>query len=112
MKNTEHCRTSNTETVTISVRNTKNFKRRADVSALEQRGYAYGSIAACAHKQFGTSSEKSDEAVAEQLSFLFNEAEVFAQDPQEKLLLWPRTSAAKSTNTRWTAFQREFPPRW
>ena len=31
------------------------------------------------HKQFGTSSEKSEEPLMEQLSFLFNEAEVFAE---------------------------------
>lgn len=30
------------------------------------------------HKQFGASSEKNDESLVEQLSFLFNEAEVFA----------------------------------
>ncbi len=30
------------------------------------------------HKQFGASSEKSEEPLMEQLSFLFNEAEVFA----------------------------------
>ena len=31
------------------------------------------------HKQFGASSEKSEEPLMEQLSFLFNEAEVFAE---------------------------------
>src|SRR5699024_12496796 len=31
------------------------------------------------HKQFGASSEKSEEPLLEQLSFLFNEAEVFAE---------------------------------
>ena len=31
------------------------------------------------HKQFGTSSEKSEDTLMEQLSFLFNEAEVFAE---------------------------------
>ena len=30
------------------------------------------------HKQFGASSEKSEDTLMEQLSFLFNEAEVFA----------------------------------
>ena len=30
------------------------------------------------HKRFGASSEKSEETLMEQLSFLFNEAEVFA----------------------------------
>ena len=32
------------------------------------------------HKQFGASSEKSEEPLMEQLSFLFNEAEVFAEE--------------------------------
>ena len=31
------------------------------------------------HKQFGASSEKRDESLVEQLSFLFKEAEVFAE---------------------------------
>ena len=31
------------------------------------------------HKQFGASSEKTDESFMEQLSFLFNEAEIFAE---------------------------------
>ena len=31
------------------------------------------------HKQFGVSSEKADESFMEQLSFLFNEAEIFAE---------------------------------
>ena len=32
------------------------------------------------HKQFGASSEKSEDTLAEQLSFLFNEAEVFSAE--------------------------------
>lgn len=39
------------------------------------------------HKQFGASSEKADESVMEQMSFLFNEAEVFSaaetEEPEE-----------------------------
>ncbi|MFR8874215.1 MAG: transposase domain-containing protein [Oscillospiraceae bacterium] len=31
------------------------------------------------HKQFGASSERVEEPLMEQLSFLFNEAEVFAE---------------------------------
>ena len=37
------------------------------------------------HKQFGASSEKSDEMLTEQLSFLFNEAEVFDQPKKEEV---------------------------
>ena len=86
MKNTEHCRTSNTETVTISRAEYEELQAQSRrVSALEQRvDMLMEALRLARHKQFGTSSEKSDEAVAEQLSFLFNEAEVFAQDPQEK----------------------------
>ena len=36
------------------------------------------------HKQFGSSSEKSEEPLMEQLSFLFNEAEVFAETKAEE----------------------------
>ena len=36
------------------------------------------------HKQFGTSSEKINESPMEQLNFLFNEAEVFAQSKAEE----------------------------
>ena len=32
------------------------------------------------HKQFGASSEKSEDTLTEQLSFLFNEAEVFVEE--------------------------------
>jgi hypothetical protein len=37
------------------------------------------------HKRFGASSEKSEETLVEQLSFLFNEAEVFAVNVNEKV---------------------------
>ena len=36
------------------------------------------------HKQFGASSEKTDESVLEQMSFLFNEAEVFSAAEKEE----------------------------
>jgi len=36
------------------------------------------------HKQFGASSEKSEDALMEQLSFLFNEAEVFSAAQKEE----------------------------
>ena len=36
------------------------------------------------HKRFGASSEKTDESVMEQLSFLFNEAEVFSAAEQKE----------------------------
>ena len=37
------------------------------------------------HKRFGASSEKSEETLMEQLSFLFNEAEVFAAADKEEV---------------------------
>lgn len=36
------------------------------------------------HKRFGASSEKSEETLMQQLSFLFNEAEVFAEAKKEE----------------------------
>lgn len=36
------------------------------------------------HKQFGASSEKSEDTLMEQLSFLFNEAEVFSAADKEE----------------------------
>ena len=36
------------------------------------------------HKQFGASSEKSEDALMEQLSFLFNEAEAFSAGEKEE----------------------------
>ena len=36
------------------------------------------------HKQVGASSEKSEDTLVEQLSFLFNEAEVFAETKVEE----------------------------
>lgn len=113
MKNTEHCRTSNTEMVTISRAEYEELQAQSRrVSALEQRvDMLLEALRLARQKRFGSSSEKSDESVAEQLSFLFNEAEVFSQDRKKKLQSWPRTSAAKSTSTRWTAFRKAFPPR-
>ena len=50
------------------------------------------------HKQFGASSEKADESVMEQMSFLFNEAEVFSaaetEEPEE-------TDAVSYTHLLW-----------
>lgn len=42
------------------------------------------------HKQFGVSSEKSEDTLAEQLSFLFNEAEVSLPHKRKKIMqpLW------------------------
>ncbi len=41
------------------------------------------------HKQFGVSSEKSEDTLMEQLSFLFNEAEVFAAPEEENVVVVP-----------------------
>ena len=69
------------------VRNMKNFKRRVHrVSALEKHvDILLEALRLARHKQFGASSEKCDETLTEQLSFLFNEAEVFAQPKKEEV---------------------------
>ena len=66
------------------------------------------------HKRFGASSEKISEDAMEQLSFLFNEAEVYAEKRQRtslSLLLHP-TSGTRSIPIRWRIFLTMFRPRW
>lgn len=65
----------NTETVTISKVEYEGLL--AKIEALTE------ALRLAQHKRFGASSEKSDEAVMEQLSYLFNEAEVFAPAEEE-----------------------------
>lgn len=72
----------NTETVTISraeyeAQQAKIAKLKNQVTLLME------ALRLSKHKQFGASSEKSDEAVMEQLSYLFNEAEAFAPAEEE-----------------------------
>ncbi len=71
---------SNPETVTISRAEYEKFQAQSKrISELESRvDVLMEALRLARHKQFGTSSEKSEEPLMEQLSFLFNEAEVFA----------------------------------
>ena len=67
------------ETVTISRRNTRNFRLRASVSlSLKAAWMCSWKHCALPGTSSSASSEKSEEPLMEQLSFLFNEAEVFA----------------------------------
>jgi len=84
--------TSNQEMVTISRAEYENYQaQEAHISAqdgriakLEQQvSVLTEALRLSRHKQFGASSEKSEEALTEQLSFLFNEAEVFAAPEEE-----------------------------
>ena len=80
MKKTDILDTSNAETVTVSRAEYEEFQaQRERISALEKQiEVLMEALRLARHKQFGASSEKSEEPLAEQLSFLFNEAEVFA----------------------------------
>ena len=76
--------TSNAEMVTISraeyeEKNARLTSQDERISRLEsQVALLTEALRLANHKRFGASSEKSEEALVEQLSFLFNEAEVFA----------------------------------
>ena len=85
MKKTENFQTSNAEMVTISRAEYEEFQaQRKKISELESRvDVLMEALRLARHKQFGTSSEKSEESVMEQLSFLFNEAEVFSAAEKE-----------------------------
>ena len=75
MNNTTATDTRTTETVTIS---------RAEYEGLKaQNQWVMEQLRLIRKKQFGASSEKASEEVLEQLSLLFNEAEVFASEETE-----------------------------
>ena len=124
MKNTELYGTSNTELVTISRAEYEELQAQSQrVSALEKHvDILLEALRLARHKQFGASSEKSDEMLTEQLSFLFNEAEVlvscsmkrrYLPNPRRKKLpLWLLIRATKSMNTPWTTFRKACPQRW
>ena len=85
--------TSTGETVTISRAEYEEFldqkqqllAQNERLAELEQRIEGLMEALRLAnHKRFGASSEKSGETLMEQLSFLFNEAEVFAAAEQEE----------------------------
>ena len=90
MNKTELNRTSNTEMVTISraeyeEKNARLAAQDERISRLEnQVEVLMEALRLARHKQFGSSSEKSEEPLMEQLIFLFNEAEVFAEAQAEE----------------------------
>ena len=92
MKSTNEMQTSNAEMVTISraeyekllgqeqqllAQNERLAKMEQQIEVLME------ALRLARHKQFGASSEKSEDTLMEQLSFLFNEAEVFSAAEKE-----------------------------
>ena len=86
MKAKDELQTSNGEMVTISRAEYEEFQAQSQrISELESRvEMLMEALLLARHKRFGASSEKSDEAVMEQMSLLFNEAEVFAEVKAEE----------------------------
>ena len=86
MKKTDNWKLSNTEMVTISRAEYEKLQVQSKrVSELESRvDLLMEALRLSRHKQFGASSEKSEDTLMEQLSFLFNEAEVFATVKDEE----------------------------
>ena len=82
MKSTNNFQTSNPEMVTISraeyeEKNARLASQDERIARLEsQVELLTEALRLARHKRFGASSEKTDECFMEQLSFLFNEAEV------------------------------------
>ena len=86
MKKIEITETSNAEMVTISRAEYEEFQAQSKrISELESRvEVLMEALRLARHKQFGASSEKSEDSLVEQLSFLFNEAEVFSAADKEE----------------------------
>ncbi len=104
MKKTEMNETSNTEMVTISRAEYENYQaQEAHISAQDERivkleqqvSVLTEALRLSRHKQFGASSEKSREEIMDQLSFLFNEAEVFAAPEEENVVVVPEHKRRK-----------------
>ena len=93
MDNKKDFGTSNTEMVTISRAEYENMQARIDWLT-EQLLHAQ-------RKVFGASSEKADEAVMDQLSLIFNEAEAYADGAEKaekrRLSLSPAIAASGSS---------------
>ena len=78
MKKTDNFQTSTGETVTIS--RAEYEEQQGRIARLEQQvSVLTEALRLAQHKRFGATSEKSEEAIMEQLSWLFNEAEFFAE---------------------------------
>ena len=118
MKTTEKVQVNHEETVTISRAEYERF--RARISELESRvDLLMEALRLARHKRFGASSEKSEEPLMEQLSFLFNEAEAFAEEKEEAVSVVaahkrhrkheytldniPEGTETEVVNTRWKA---------
>ena len=86
MKKTDSFQTSNPETVTISRAEYEELQAQSKrVSELESRvDVLMEALRLAQRKRFGASSEKSEDTLSEQLSFLFNEAEVFAKEQDKE----------------------------
>ena len=93
MKKTDNFQTSTGDMVTISRAEYEKFQgQERQLLALNERlaqmerqiEGLMEALRLANHKRFGASSEKSEETLVEQLSFLFNEAEVFASAAEEK----------------------------
>ena len=86
MNKTEKNHTSTGEMVTISRAEYEKLQAQSKrVSELESRvDLLMEALRLARHKQFGASSEKSEDTLMEQLSFLFNEAEVFSAADKEE----------------------------
>ena len=84
MKKTDILPASTGETVAIPRAEYEEFQaQRERISALEKQvEVLMEALRLARHKQFSASSEKSEEPLVEQLSFLFNEAEVFAEEKE------------------------------
>ena len=85
MEKTDNYQTSTGEMVTISRAEYEKLQAQSKrVSELESRvDLLMEALRLARHKQFGASSEKSEDTLMEQLSFLFNEAEVFSVAEKE-----------------------------
>lgn len=86
MEKKDNLQTRNPDTVTISRSEYEEFQaQRKKIPELESRvDMLMEALRLARHKQFGASSEKSEDTLVEQLSFLFNEAEVFAETKVEE----------------------------
>ena len=96
MKKEDNFQTSTRETVTIS--RAEYEDKNARLASQDERISRLGNqvlvlteaLRLARHKQFGASSEKSDESFVEQLSFLFHAAEVFSaaeKEPEESVTI-------------------------
>lgn len=97
--------------VTISRAEYEKFQAQSQrISELEQQvAVLMEAIRLARHKQFGASSEKIPEDAMEQLSFLFNEAEVYVLRRRQRtslLLLSQPTSGTRSTSIHWRTSPR------